>query len=442
MRSLLNNKLLICSVLALAILIPLNLIQGLVQERQMRHAQVEAEISRSATGAQVVAGPILVLPCSETYARWSTGTNSNVRETLTRDCTTYTLPEQLKINGEALTDIRKRGIYEALVYTATLQLIGRINASVAPVAVHGGALNIGAPYLSLGITDPRGIAGGPGITVNGTTLGFEPSSRVKILGGGIHTVLRETADPGQPIEFVVDLRLNGMRQLDFLPLGRATEVALTSAWPHPSFVGNALPVHRKISDTGFVARWASSFLATNIEEQFLDGVRNGHDSSAILGQTFGVNFVPAVDVYLKSERATKYGILFVGITFIALLLTEVLKQLRIHPLQYLMVGVALAVFFLLVLALSEHVGFLMAYLIASAACVGLLSFYLAHCIRNRRLATGFGVVLSALYAALYGLLSSEDYALLMGSLLVFAMITATMVLTRRVDWYGLSGAQA
>ncbi len=442
MRALFGNKLFVCGLLALAILVPLEMIEGLARERQARHAEVDADIARSASGPQIVSGPVLVVPCQETYTADIAPTPQSYGKTekRTADCTTYTLPGHLKINGEVTTEIRKRGIYSALTYSATLRSESRFNPPQVPTAAHAdGVLTIGTPFLSVGVSDPRGLAGAPGIDANGRARTFAPGSRLKILGAGIHTELTESyAALNAPLEVVINLRLNGMRQLEFLPLGRATEVAVRSTWPHPSFSGNALPIERKVDDTGFAARWASSFLATNIEEHFREGMRNKGMSEAIFANAFGVSFIPAVDVYLKSERAIKYGLLFVGITFLALLLTEVLRRLRIHPLQYLMVGVALAVFFLLVLALSEHIGFALAYIAASAACVSLLSFYLAHFVGDHRLARGFGVVLSAFYAALYGLLSSEDYALLLGSLLVFGVVAATMILTRRIDWYGVT----
>ena len=443
MRNLFSNKPVICGLLAVLILIPLGMIGGLVQERQMRQQEVEREIARSGTGAQTLAGPVLVLPCTETYLEWTAATPASPRTSTqrTRRCTQVVLPATLEINGEVVTDTRRRGIYEVLVDTASLQASGQFEWPAAPVAEHvGGELRFGPPYLSIGIADPRGIAAPPALSVDGQALVFEPGASLSLLGPGIHAPLTARPVPGAALSYSIGMRLNGMQEIDFLPLGRQTDVRLSSAWPHPSFTGAYLPAAREVDDDGFRAHWSSSFLATNIAEQFERGLANDETRGDLFANRFGVDFIPAVDVYLKSERATKYGILFVGICFITLLLTEVLKQLRIHPLQYLMVAVALSIFFLLVLALSEHLGFLTAYVIASVACVGLLGFYLAHCVHDRRLAAGFSAVLGVLYALLYGLLSAEDYALLMGSLLVFGIAAATMVLTRHIDWYALNAA--
>lgn len=438
MLGLLQNKFIVCGLLAVLILIPLEMIGGLVRERQARQAEVEAEIARSGTGAQIIAGPVLILPCKESWeevtAQWQGAPPLRVQKS--RDCTQVVLPEQLTIDGEVDTDERQRGIYEVLVYAASLRLSGHYVLPAAPPAEHPeGKIELGDAELSLGLADPRGIGVAPVLTLKGAQHGFEPGARMPALGAGIHAALGPLPRDGAPLEFQLAMRLNGMQQLDFLPLGRQTQAQLTSAWQHPSFVGAYLPHTRRVDADGFDARWDCSFLATNIAEQFERSLGNVEERAAMLQNSFGVRFVPAVDVYLKSERATKYGILFVGICFVSLLLTEVLKQLRIHPVQYGMVAVALSIFFLLVLALSEHFGFLPAYALASVACVGLLGFYLAHIVRDRRLAAGFSAVLAALYGLLYGLLSAEDYALLMGSLLVFGLIAAVMVLTRRIDWY-------
>lgn len=438
MFSLLQNKFIVCGLLAVLILIPLEMIGGLVRERQTRQAEVEAEIARSGTGAQIVAGPVLILPCKESWdevtAQWQGA--PPLRAQKSRDCTQVVLPERLTIDGEVDTDERRRGIYDVLVYSTSLRLSGHYTLPAAPLAEHPeGTIELGAATLSLGLTDPRGIAVAPVLTLAGAEHGFEPGARLPALGAGIHAALGQLARDGAPLDFQLAMRLNGMQQLDFLPLGRQTHAQLTSAWQHPSFVGAYLPTTRQVDADGFSAQWDCSFLATNIVEQFERSLGNVEERAAMLQNGFGVRFVPAVDVYLKSERATKYGILFVGICFVSLLLTEVLKQLRIHPVQYGMAAVALSIFFLLVLALSEHFGFLPAYAIASVACVGLLGFYLAHIVRDRRLAAGFSGVLAALYGLLYGLLSAEDYALLMGSLLVFGLVAAVMVLTRRIDWY-------
>jgi inner membrane protein len=214
-------------------------------------------------------------------------------------------------------------------------------------------------------------------------------------------------------------------------------VRLSSNWPHPSFVGEFLPREREVTSAGFDARWQTSFFATNLEN-----VVNACASTApaepacaeLMSRHFGVSFIDPIDHYLKSERAAKYAFLFIGLTFAAFFLFEVLRRFSVHPIQYGLVGLALAVFFLLLLSLSEHLGFGIAYLFSAAACVALVAYYVAHVVRDGRLGALFGAALGGMYGMLYAILSAEDYALLMGSLLVFGVLGVIMVLTRKVNW--------
>jgi len=236
------------------------------------------------------------------------------------------------------------------------------------------------------------------------------------------------------IDFRIALTLAGTGAFNLVPVGRESRVQLRSDWPHPSFVGDFLPVKREVSDAGFDAEWQTSFFATNMEDVLARCAQSSTGCEALAGSSFGVSFIDPVDQYLKSERAAKYAFLFIGLTFAGFFLMEVLRRVSVHPIQYGLVGLALAMFFLLLLSLSEHLGFALAYLIAAAACVSLVGYYVRHVLGSRAQGLGFAAALASLYALLYGILSSEDYALLMGSLLVFGILAAIMVLTRGVSW--------
>jgi inner membrane protein len=266
---------------------------------------------------------------------------------------------------------------------------------------------------------------------------FQPGSNVKALGPGIHVPLERLSGEGR-VAFKFKLGLNGMDDFSIVPLGRDTEVRLTSTWPHPSFVGQYLPETRQISATGFDATWHTSWFSTNANERFQ---QCGEDHcEALNGTVLGVRLIEPVDVYLMSERSVKYGFLFVFLTFGAFFLFEALKRVGIHPVQYGMVGLALALFFLLLISVSEHIAFPLAYSIAASSCVALVGFYVSHVLHHARWGVGFGAMLGALYGLLYVLLQSEDYALLLGSVLLFALLAVAMILTRQVDWYQLSGS--
>jgi len=219
-------------------------------------------------------------------------------------------------------------------------------------------------------------------------------------------------------------------------VGRDSRVELSSDWPHPSFVGEYLPASREVGGAGFSALWQTSFFATDME-QVLQACVTRNDCKGLGARHFGVSFVDPVDQYLKTERAIKYALLFIGLTFAVFFLFEVLKRMAVHPMQYALVGMSLALFYLLLLSLSEHLSFVWAYTIAATACVALIGFYVSHVLHSALRGGAFAGLLALLYALLFGLLGAEDYALLLGSVLVFAVLAGFMLLTRKLDWYGV-----
>jgi inner membrane protein len=227
--------------------------------------------------------------------------------------------------------------------------------------------------------------------------------------------------------------LGGTETLAIAPVGDSNRIELRSSWSSPDFEGRFSPGNPRISREGFDAAWDISSLAANTQGHYAgDGtMKDGADE-------IQVNLIDPVNIYVQASRASKYGILFVLLTFVGFLMFELIKQLPIHPIQYLLVGLALAIFFLLLVSLSEHYAFVWSYLVSSGACIGLQGFYLSHVLRSRARGLGFATMLTALYAALYGLLGSEDNALLLGSLMLFAILAAIMVVTRRIDWYAVA----
>jgi inner membrane protein len=254
------------------------------------------------------------------------------------------------------------------------------------------------------------------------------------LSGGFRVELDPAAfAAGGDLGFSLQVSLEGTGGLSIVPSGGDTRVALHSNWPHPSFEGSFLPAEKTIAAGGFSATWQTTLLATNLSTRFAACLRGAAEQCDLPG--LGVRFIEPVNVYQQSERAVKYGLLFIGLTFGAFFLFETLKRWRVHPLQYALVGLALALFFLMVISLSEHIAFALAYVAASTACVALITAYLRYVLGGWRRALAFGALLALLYGVLYGLLLSEDNALVLGSLLLFALLAAAMWLTRRVDWY-------
>ncbi|HTV20420.1 MAG TPA: cell envelope integrity protein CreD, partial [Polyangiaceae bacterium] len=286
-------------------------------------------------------------------------------------------------------------------------------------------------------SDIRGISTGLELTWDGASVPFEPGA-TSSLPSGVHAQLPAlVSKQANTLSFAIALSLQGTGDFQVTPVGRESRVRLSSNWPHPSFVGEFLPREREVSDAGFDASWQTSFFATNLENvaSACPEFTAGNPACAeLMSRHFGVSFIDPIDHYLKSERATKYAFLFIGLTFAAFFLLEVLRRFSVHPIQYGLVGLALAVFFLLLLSLSEHVGFALAYLVSAAACVALIAYYVLHVVKSRGLGAVFAAALCALYGMLYAILSAEDYALLMGSLVVFGVLGAIMVLTRQVNW--------
>ncbi|MDH1263093.1 cell envelope integrity protein CreD [Pseudomonas sp. GD03944] len=435
----LGFKLGIIALLILLLMIPLLMIGGLVGERQQQRAIVMQDIARSSSYRQQITGPILVLPYIKTTHEWKTNA-SGERYTEERQIRgrLYFLPERFVLDGKVSTELRARGIYEARLYRSDSQVSGefRLPARLG-LGDDLGFYRFETPFVSVGISDIRGISNDLKLKLNGKVVNFEPGTGDSNFGAGVHAPLPVVdAQGGQTLAFAFDLKLQGTEQLNVVPVGRDSQVTLASDWPHPSFIGEYLPSRREVTAKGFTAEWQTSFFATNLEEALRDCV-GANQCHGLLGRNFGVSFVDPVDQYLKTDRAIKYALLFITLTFATFFLFEVLKRLAVHPVQYALVGMSLALFYLLLLSLAEHLPFATAYGLSAGACVGLIGFYVSFVLHSAVRGVGFAVLLTALYGMLYALLNAEDYALLMGSLLVFGVLSGIMVLTRKLDWYGV-----
>ncbi|MFA6903827.1 MAG: cell envelope integrity protein CreD [Gallionellaceae bacterium] len=434
----LTAKILMLGILALLLLIPLGMIQSKISERQFLQKQVQQDIARSSSGPQTLEGPSLVIKYKLRERYTSKDKDGNERTTVTESVLQEMIipANKLVIDGDADVETRSRGIYKANLFNLHAKLSGDM---LVPKAY---GLNKAADdiipvsaYFVLNMSDARGIHNVPALTLNGNTLAFEPGTVSPLGGNGMHVKLKKfDAGEAHALKFDFPLELQGMDSLAILPTGNHTEMSLKSSWPHPSFGGGYLPQTRSINDNGFSAQWLVSNLARNSNTQ------DTHTSQA--AETFSVGFIDPVNIYLLSERAVKYGILFVVLIFTAFFIFEILQGMRIHPMQYLLVGMAMAVFFLLLISLSEHLAFLAAYLLAGTACVALTGAYLIGVLKKRKPAYSFTAGIALLYAVLYGVLQSEDNALLMGSLIMFSALAAVMLLTRNMNWYELNHSAA
>ncbi|HSC83849.1 MAG TPA: cell envelope integrity protein CreD [Pseudomonas sp.] len=426
--------------LILLLMIPIVLISGMIEERQALRDGVVQDIARSSSYNQQLTGPVLVVPFRKTVREWKTHNKTGQRylEESEEHGRLYFLPERFVFNGEVTTELRARGIYQARLFHSNNRISGRFEVPAQlGIDENFADYRFDSAFLAVGISDIRGIKNDLQLELGNEKVGFLPGSAESRLGAGVHAQLPAlNIAAGQSLDFAFDLKLQGTSQLDITPVGRESLVDLKANWPHPSFVGEYLPSEREITPDGFTARWQTSFFATNLEEALSDCVSAG-ECSAFNERHFGVSFVDPVDQYLKSDRALKYALLFIGLTFAGFFLFEVLKRLAVHPVQYGLVGLSLAFFYLLLLSLAEHMAFFQAYVLAASACVLLIGFYVSHVLHSWLRGAGFTAGLAGLYAMLYALLNAEDYALLMGSLLVFGLLASVMVLTRKLDWYGI-----
>lgn len=421
-------KLLAIAGITLLLLLALALIKGKISEREARHDGVARDIAESLVRPQLIRGPILVLPCDQTVVVKTT--DANGRETASeevRDCSQHLAPTSLTLSAHSRHNVLARGIYQVPTHAVSMQWSGRFQL---PERVDTSDMRWGQPYLSLPISDPRGLMETPSLRVDNRDLAFAVGSGLSADQPGLNADLID-ANPGEH-SFSLNLQLRTTQQFQLVPTGQDTRIDWTSDWAHPSFIGRFLPVDRSIRPDGFNARWQVNQFASNIDR--LLARCPSLDCDGLEVPTLGVAFVDPVDVYLQSYRAAEYGLLFIGIAFAMFFLFEVLKGLNLHPMQYALTGLSLALFFLLLFSAAEHVAFAVAYAASAAACVGLNMYYAAHCLGGWRRATSFGLTLSAVYGFLYVVLSSEDFALLFGAVLLFSLLAVAMVLTRQLDW--------
>lgn len=435
-------KLAAIALMSLLLLIPLSLIEDQVRQRGGRQADVQTSIANSAAGPQTLVGPVLAIKYRERLEPDEQRDPDTGRFAATpryRDGLIYLPPETLQVDGEARVETRARGIYQARLFHLNLDAAGRF--VIPPHLGLDARRNIVSVDVSLvlGISDPRGVGNDPEVVVAGRSYRFAapkgaPAEGDNLLGPRL-TVALDGVDlaSATTLDFRFPLKLTGTERLAIAPTGEANRIAIKSDWRHPSFGGRFLPREREVTDGGFSARWEVSHLARNFADT-LAAANAAHTANA---EVIGVSFMDPVNIYLQSERAVKYGILFIVLTFAGFFLTEIQRRSPLHPMQYLLVGLALALFFLLLIALSEHIPFAAAYGIAAAASIALNGVYLAGALGGARPGLAFAAALTGLYGVLYGVLLSEDNSLLMGSLLLFLALGAIMLATRRVDWYRL-----
>lgn len=417
-------KMIIVSVLAILLLIPSFLIQEIINERIALSETVKKELYLQWGGKQVVAGPVLNVPFSVTEP------GDNNQGTKERRGVAHFLPENLKTDGILLPETRKRGIYKVVVYEGKLKLTGLFaQPDVTQLELQNAEYNWGAAYFTIGISDMRGIKNMPELTVNGQKLKVEPGvADTDLFQSGI-TVKANSLDLNQPVNFEIELVLNGSEDLSVEALGKTSEIALQSDWAQPSFTGGFLPANREVTAKGFTADWVVTHLNRNFPQQWADGKYNTHEAK------LGVELLIPVDHYQKSMRSVKYAILFIALNFIVFIFIEIKSKVRIHPFQYSLVAFALLIFYALLTSIGEQIGFNLAYLISALAVTTLISWYTFTMLRDMRMLAWVTFLQAGLYLFLFSILQLQDYALLVGSIGLFVILAIIMRVSQQIKWY-------
>ena len=420
-------------VLILLLLIPISMVRDLIRERENRQEGAIREVSSKWGEAQTVVGLVLTVPYN-TYTKVFDTDKETYKLVQSREYAHF-LPDQLTINGEILPEMRYRGIYEVIVYNSQLNVAGTFSApDFEEWKIEDENIIWEDAYVSLGLSDLRGIQENIQLNWNEKPYDFNPGIESKeVIENGIscRVPVKEVDGISAALKFSLNLNINGSSSLNFIPIGKATLVNINSKWEAPSFDGAFLPDDRAIHAEGFTATWDISHLNRPYPQRFR-GVTQGVYQSA-----FGVNLFVPVDEYQKSMRSVKYASMLITLTFLLFFFIQILNQVRIHPIQYIIVGLALCVFYTLLIGLSEHIPFTISYLISSLSIITMITLYAHSIAKNNRLTMLIALILILLYLFIFSIIQMEDFALLMGSVGLFIVLAVIMYLSRKIDWYAI-----
>jgi inner membrane protein len=441
-RLMIYLKLACICVLLILLQIPLFMTGGVLRERQRYQLQATEEIAGIWGRRQLVTGPVLAVPyayrATVIRSRVVNGRAVQVEETELTGAMAYFLPENLAVNGTVEPELRHRGIYDTVVYSTKLRLAGHFKPDFTAAGIEADRIDWEKARVLFGVSDLHGIRSVGAFTfADGRESAWETSDGT---AGVFLPLMAKVAGvtAGTKLEFAMEAALQGSERLEIAPVGKTTTVALQSPWSNPSFMGASLPVTREVGAGGFKAEWQVSHFCRGFPESWNSRTAKNEEMTMKMdAASFGVRFTQPVDAYSMAERAQKYGILFFVLVFTVFFLFEVTAGLRIHPLQYALVGVALCLFFLGFLALSEFWATGWAYTAAAALCTLMVSLYAWSFLKTgwRTLVIGGG--LSATYGYLYFVLKSQDYALVAGTAALFGALALVMFCTRRINWYDL-----
>lgn len=417
-------KALVIGFLTIILLIPGIMIQDLIRERQDRSVETIEKINAKWSNAQTICGPVLTIP----YTTTQVDTNN---KTVLQEHTISITPENLNIDTQLFPEERYYGIYKTILYKSEIDLSGNFD-KINYQKTDNSTIHWDQAYLTIGVSDLRGITENISFTLDNKQYPVEAAGNYDRLMGKILVVSLNNADTlltGQPLNFNCKIKLNGSSNINFIPIGKTSKVHVSGTWKSPGFIGNFSPEHT-ITENGFDANWSVLRFNRSIPETWIDNQVDTFEDAS-----FGVNLIDPVNHYQQNMRSAKYAIMFIALTFVVFFFVEILTKKRIHPIQYLLVGIALILFYSLLLSISEQINFGIAYLIASIATIGLITAYTHSIFKNKMQTGGLAAMLCMLYIFLYVVLQLEDIALLIGSVGLFIILGIIMFFSRKINWY-------
>ena len=435
MNTLKNNiyiKLLIIISIVLLLLIPTTMIKGLIHERENVQNDAISEVSAKWGENQTISGPYISIPYYKYVKEYSK--KDSVEKLVLIKENIHILPSELSIDGIINPESRYRGIYEIVVYNSVLHIKGTFNLSdMSELDIAKENIQFDKAYLSLGISDLRGIEKQINLSWNNQMYSFNPGVvSDDIIVSGINANIDLDSKDSMLYEFSLSIDLKGSQLLYFTPVGKVTDIRMASSWSNPSFNGSFLPDTREVSDTGFVAGWNVLHLNRNYPQMWTGSNYSVESSS------FGIDLLLPVDSYQKSYRSIRYAILFIAFTFITFFFIEVLNKVFIHPVQYVLVGIALVVFYTLLLSISEYLNYNVAFIISAMATILLIAGYLKAILKSNKLTLLISSILFILYAFIFVIIQLQDFSLLIGSVGLFVILGLIMFYSRKIDWYNLN----
>jgi inner membrane protein len=418
-------------VIALLLLIPTSMIKILIHEREAIQREAIREVSSKWAEEQTISGPFISIPyyryVKEISAKDSTEQIVQIKDYI------HILPSELKISGNLNPEKRQRGIYEIVVYNSKLEIDGIFNnLDIKALEIEPENILYDKAEFVVGINDLRGIEKEVNLSWNNDKISFNPGvSSNDIVSSGINALININPNDSSSYNFNLSLDLKGSQLLYFTPVGKVTDIDLVSDWANPSFNGAFLPDTREVTTKGFTANWNILHLNRNYPQIWTSNRYSISESS------FGIDLLLPVDNYQKTYRSIRYAILFIAFTFLVFFFIEVFKKVFIHPIQYILVGVSLIVFFTLLLSISEHLNYNFSFIISAIATLALIAGYVRAILSSTKLALLISGILTVLYAFIFVIIQLQDYALLIGSIGIFVILGLVMYFSRKIDWYSL-----